>query len=244
MTPQPTQHSEPTQRSGGGAARFVRQLWIVAEKDLRVELRTRERFAAMGAFVVLTAVLFNYAVDRTLIHPGRIASGLIWMTIVLAGLLGLGRTFELEKEDGAFQGLLAAPIPREALYLGKVLSNGILLTVITALTVGVFALFYQVELPRNPLPLAGVLFLGVSGIAALGTLFSGITAGTRMGETLLPVLLFPLLVPVVMFGSSATASLLNGFPASEVAGNLRVLGAFTLIALTAGVVLFRFIVEE
>jgi heme exporter protein B len=218
--------------------------WIVASKDLRVELRTRERLAAMGAFVVLTALLFNYAVDRTVVHPGRIAAGLIWMTLILAGLLGLGRTFELEKEDGAFQGLLAAPLPREALYLGKVLSNAVLLSLVTTLTVLVFALFYQVVLPRNPLPLAGVLFLGVTGFAALGTLFSGITAGTRMGETLLPVLLFPLLVPLVMFGASATATLLGGFPASEVFGTLRILGAFTLLALTAGVVLFRFIVEE
>jgi heme exporter protein B len=218
--------------------------WIVAEKDLRVELRTRERLAAMGAFVVLTALLFNYAVDRTVVHPGSIAAGLIWMTLILAGLLGLGRTFELEKEDGAFQGLLAAPLPREALYLGKVLSNAVLLALVTTLTVLVFALFYQVVLPRNPFPLAGVLFLGVTGFAALGTLFSGITAGTRMGDTLLPVLLFPLLVPLVMFGASATATLLGGFPASEVFGTLRILGAFTLLALTAGVVLFRFIVEE
>jgi heme exporter protein B len=218
--------------------------WIVAEKDLRVELRTRERLAAMGAFVVLTALLFNYAVDRTVVHPGRIAAGLIWMTLILAGLLGLGRTFELEKEDGAFQGLLAAPLPREALYLGKVLSNTLLLSLVTLLTVLVFALFYQVALPRNPFPLAGVLFLGVLGFSALGTLFSGIASGTRMKETLLPVLLFPLLVPVVMFGASATASLLAGFPAAEVYGTLRILGAFTLIALTAGVALFRFIVEE
>ena len=147
-------------------------------------------------------------------------------------------------EDGAFQGLLAAPLPRESLYLGKVLSNIVLLATVTLVTVLVFALFYQVVLPRNPLPLAGVLLLGVTGFSALGTLFSGITAGTRMGETLLPVLLFPLLVPVVMFGASATATLLAGFPPSEVAGQVRVLGAFTLVALTAGVALFRFIVEE
>lgn len=223
---------------------LFRLAWVVAAKDLRVELRTRERLAAMGAFVVLTAVLFNYAVDRTVVHPGRIAAGLIWMTLILGGLLGLGRTFELEKEDGAFQGLLAAPLPREALFLGKVLANAVLLAVVTTLTVLVFALFYQVQLPRNPLPLAGVLLLGVVGFAALGTLFAGITSGTRMKETLLPVLLFPLLVPLVMFGASGTATLLAGFPASEVAGTLRILAAFTLIALTAGVALFRFIVEE
>jgi heme exporter protein B len=108
----------------------------------------------------------------------------------------------------------------------------------------VFGIFFQLQLPGNPLPLAGVLLLGVLGFTALGTLFSGITAGTRMGETLLPILLFPLLVPLVVFGVAATASLLAGFPPEEVMGNLRILGAFTLLALTAGVALFRFIVEE
>lgn len=224
--------------------RYFRQVWTIAAKDLRIELRTRERLAAMGAFVVLTAVLFNYAVDRTVVQPREIAAGLVWITIVLGGLLGLGRTFELEKEDGALQGLLVAPVPRDALYLGKVLANVVLLGLVTALTVGAFWLFFQVELPPNPLPLAGVLALGVVGFAALGTLFSGITAGSRMGETLLPILLFPLLVPLVTFGASATADLLAGFPPAGSAHSFRVLGAFTLVGLTAGVGLFRFIVEE
>lgn len=223
---------------------FLFQVWTLAAKDLRVEWRTRERVASTGAFVVLTAILFNYAVDRTAVHPGEIAAGLIWMTLVLAALLGLGRTFELERNDGTMQGLLSAPLPREALYLGKVLSNAILLAVITALTAAVFALFFQVDLGGALLPLGAVLGLGVLGITALATLFSGIASGTRMGETLLPVLLFPLLVPPVAFGASATGLILAGFPASEVFGTLRILGAFTLLALAAGVGLFRYVVEE
>ncbi len=225
-------------------SRYLRQVWTLAAKDLRVEFRTRERFAAMGAFVVLTAILFNYAVDRTVVHPREIASGLIWMIIILGGLLGLGRTFELEKEDGALEGLLVAPVPRDALFLGKVLSNFVLLAVVIMLTVLVVALFFQVDATVNWLALAGVLALGTIGFVALGTLFSGITAGTRMGETLLPVLLFPLLVPLVVFGVSATATLLAGFPPAGVYGNLRLLAAFSLVALVAGFVLFRFIVEE
>ncbi|TVP75660.1 MAG: hypothetical protein EA352_07715 [Gemmatimonadales bacterium] len=223
---------------------WLRQVGVVAGKDLRVEFRTRERVVAMGAFVVLVALLYNYAVDRTTVHPRDLAAGLVWITFLLAGLLGLGRTFELEKEDGALQGLLSAPIPHSAIYMGKVLANTILLVAVTALTLGVFAFFYQVTLPRNPLPLLGVLLLGVTGFSALGTLFSGITAGTRMGETLLPVLLFPLLVPLVVFGASATSLLLAGFPAAEVGGSFRILSAYALLALTAGVGLFRFIMEE
>jgi heme exporter protein B len=223
---------------------YLRLVLLIAGKDLRVEFRTRERVAAMGAFVVLTAILFNYAVDRTVIHPRELAAGLIWIVIVLAGLLGLGRTFELEKEDGALQGLLVAPVPRDALYLGKVLSNSVILLAVVGLTVGVFAFFFQVTIPGNPLPLAGVLLTGTVGFVALGTLFSGITAGTRMGETLLPLLLFPLLVPLITFGAASTAHLLAGFPPGESAYTLRILIAFTLVALTAGAGLFRFIVED
>jgi heme exporter protein B len=223
---------------------YFRQVWAIAEKDLRIELRTRERFASMGAFVVLTAFLFNFAVDRAQVHPREIASALIWMIVVLAGLLGLGRTFELEKEDGALEGLLVAPVPRDALYLGKVLSNSILLGLTLLLTVGTIGLFFQVDFTTNPGGLSLVLALGTLGFTALGTLFSGITAATRMGGTLLPVLLFPLLVPLVAYGADATTTLLAGFPASAVYGNLRMIAAFTLVALTAGFGLFRFIVEE
>ena len=101
-------------------SRYLRQVWALAAKDLRVEFRTRERVAAMGAFVVLTSLLFNYAVDWTLLNPRDLASALIWMIIVLGGLLGLGRTFELEKEDGAMEGLLVGSsserrsLPRES----------------------------------------------------------------------------------------------------------------------------------
>lgn len=225
-------------------SRYFRLVLAVAGKDLTIELRTRERVAAMAAFVVLTAVLFNYAVDRAIVQPRDIAASLIWMIIVLGGLLGLGRTFELEKEDGAIEGILVSPIPRDALYLGKVLSNSVVLGIVVAITVFVIGLFFQVDFTANALWVAGVLALGTVGFVALGTLFSGITAGTRMGETLLPVLLFPLLVPLVFFGASSTATLLGGFPPAAVYDNLRLLAAFSLIALTAGTVLFRFIVEE
>ncbi len=224
--------------------RYLRQVWAIAAKDLRVELRTRERVVAMGAFVVLTSVLFNYAIDRTAVHPREIAAGLIWMTIVLGGLLGLGRTFELEKEEGAMDGLLVAPLPRDALFLGKVLSNMVIMGLVVTITLAVIALFFQVDLTVNLLPVVGVLAVGTLGFVALGTLFSGISAGTRMGETLLPILLFPLLVPLVVFGVSATSGLLAGFPLSEVGDSLRVMGAFTVVAFAAGMGLFRFLVEE
>jgi heme exporter protein B len=223
---------------------YLRQVGAIVWKDVVVELRTRERVAAMGAFTILVGVLFNYAIDPTVVEPQAIASGLIWMTIIFGGMLGLGRTFYLEEADGAIHGILLSPIPRDALYLGKVASNFVLLAVVTILVFCVFALFFGLGFGEHPLALAGVVSLGILGFVAVGTLFAGISARTTMGETLLPVLVFPLLVPVIIFGVSATSSLFQGLPVSEVDGNLRMLGAFALGSLAAGSLLFRHVVED
>lgn len=223
---------------------YLRQLGAIIWKDVVVEFRTRERVAAMGGFTVLVGILFNYAIDPTVVEPQAIAAGLIWLTIVFGGMLGLGRTFSLEEEEGAFQGILLSPIPRDAIYLGKVAANFIILTVVTALIFGVFALFFGLEFGGHPVALTGVVLLGILGFVAIGTLFSAISSGTTMGDTLLPILVFPLLIPLVIYGVTATSSLFAGLPVSEVDGNIRMLGAFASVALFAGAGLFRFVVEE
>ena len=223
---------------------YLRQLSALIRKDLALELRTRERIAAMGAFVVLVAILFNYAIDRTAVSMQEISAGLIWMTVVFGGMLGLGRTFQMEEEDGAFQGILLAPIPRDAVYLGKVMANFILLMVVVALVFVVFGIFFDLRFGSEPLVLTTVMLLGVLGFVAIGTLFSAISHRTTMGETLLPILVFPLLVPVVIFGVTATARLFVGRPVAEVSGNVRMLAAYAIVGLVSGVVLFRYVVEE
>ena len=223
---------------------YLRQLGAIVWKDVVVEFRTRERIAAMGGFTVLVGILFNYAIDPTVVAPQAIASGLIWMTIIFGGMLGLGRTFSLEEEEGAFQGILLSPIPRDAIYLAKVMANFIILTVVTGLVFGVFALFFGLEFGGHPLALAGIVLLGILGFVAIGTLFSAISAGTTMGDTLLPILVFPLLIPLIIYGVTATSSLFADRPVSEVDGNIRMLGAFAAVALFAGAGLFRYVVEE
>jgi heme exporter protein B len=216
----------------------------VVWKDLAVELRTRERVAAMAAFTILVGVLFNFAIDPTAVEPQAIASGLIWMTIIFGSMLGLGRTFYLEEQDGAFEGVLLTPIPRDALFLGKVAANFLLLSLVTLLVFGVFSVFFDLQVGGHPVALATVFFLGILGITALGTLFSAMSARTTMGETLLPILVFPLLIPAVIYGATATNDLFQGLPVSEVEGNIRMLAAFALVALASGAWLFRFVVEE
>lgn len=223
---------------------YLRQVGAILWKDLVVELRTRERVAAMGGFTVLVGILFNYAIDPTVVEPQAIAAGLIWMTIVFGGMLGLGRTFSLEEEEGAFQGILLSPTPRDAIFLGKVAANFIILSVVTALVFAVFALFFGLSFGGHPFGLAGVVLLGILGFVALGTLFSAISSRTSMGDTLLPILVFPLMIPVIIYGVTATATLFAGRPMVEVDGNLRMLGAFAAVSLFAGAGLFRYVVEE
>jgi heme exporter protein B len=117
-------------------------------------------------------------------------------------------------------------------------------TLVTALVVGVFWIFFDLRLAGSAGLLTGVLALGVLGFVALGTLFSAVSVRSTMGETLLPILIFPLLVPVVIYGVSATARIFAGRPPEEIAGNLKMLGAFALVSLAVGAGLFRFVVEE
>ena len=223
---------------------YLGQLWAIVAKDLLLEFRTRERIAAMGAFAVLAGVLFNYSIDTTTTRPEDVAAGLIWMTMIFGGLLGVGRTFHLEEQDGAFMGMLTSPTPKDAVYLGKTLSNFVLLYIVALLVLGVFALFFGIDLGPNVVVVALVLGLGALGFVALGTLFAAVSAGTSMGETLLPILVFPLLVPMVIFGVGSTGRLIAGRPFSEVEGNVRMLGAFALAAIAVGAVLFRYVVED
>ena len=223
---------------------YLRQVRAVVRKDLVLELRTKQRIATMGGFAVLVGVLFNYSVDQAIVSMQDIASGLIWMTLIFAGVMGVGRTFELEAEDGAFQGVLLSPIPRDALYLGKVVSNFLLVYAVVLLLVAVFGLFFQLSYGSHLFTLLGILALGTLGFVALATLFGAVSSGTALGETLLPILVFPLLVPMVIYGTSGTSRLLAGRPVSEVDGNVRMLAAFALIAVAAGAWLFRFVVED
>ncbi len=223
---------------------YIGLVWAIARKDLLVEFRTYERLTSMGAFVVLIGLLFSFAIDTAVVRPQDIAAALIWMTIIFGGMLGMGRTFQLEEQDGALTGILQSPIPLDALYLGKVLGNFVLLSVMVALVFVVFGLFFDLRFPGNPVMLVAVVALGVLGFVSLTTLFSAMATRSSMGESLLPVLVFPLLVPVVVYGTTATGRLFAGRPIAEISGNLRMLAAFAIIFTVAGAGLFRFVIEE
>lgn len=223
---------------------YLRQLGAIVWKDVLLEIRSRDRMTAMAAFAVLAAALFSFSLDTTAVRPRDVAAGLVWMTLIFGGLLGVGRTFHLEAEDGAFQGILTAPVPKDAVFLAKVIANFVLVYALSLLSLGVFALFLAVDVTSSLGWVVLVLGLGSLGLVALSTLFAAVSTGSTMGETLLPVLVFPLLLPMVVFGAGATTRLIAGRPIAEVDGNVRMLGAFAVVAVAAGTVLFRYVVED
>lgn len=232
---------------GTQALNYISLVWTVARKDLVLELRTLERLIAMGAFAVLIGVLFQFSIDTSLIRVQTIAPSLIWMTTVFAGILGLGRTYIIENENKALAGVLQSPVALDVIYLGKVVSNFILLLLVVTVILIVFSLFFNLSFPieiKGWLSLAGVFSLGVLCFVSIMTLLSAVAVNNTMGESIIPVLVFPLLVPVMIHAVTATNRIFANRPFVEIEGNLRMLVAMVLIFLMLGASLFRFAIED
>ncbi|MDP9347604.1 MAG: heme exporter protein CcmB, partial [Gemmatimonadota bacterium] len=231
-------------RGGRGVVgAYLGQVAAVARKDLLLELRSRERLVVTGTFAVLVAVVFSFSLDPT-VRARSITGAMIWVTVLFAGILGLGRSFAMEREDEALSGILLAPVDRGAVFLGKFLANLAILLAVEALVFPVYALFFGVAFTGSLAGVAAIVLLASAGFMLLGTLFAAVSAHTRLGETVLPILLLPLLIPVVIFAVSGTQRLLVGRPLEEVTGNLKMLLAFDLIYLIVCTLTFGFVVEE
>jgi heme exporter protein B len=168
----------------------------------------------------------------------------LWVTFTFSGLLGLHRSFGVESADGAMDALLVAPVPREAIFLGKALANLAFVLGVQAVSLPALALFYNLPVGSAAAPLAAVLVLAAIGLVAIGTLFAGVAANSRLAELLLPVLALPFFVPVVMPAAQATARLLAGRPLAETMDWLRILIAFDLVFCWACMVVFPHTLDD
>lgn len=218
--------------------------WIIARKDLAIEFRTRSAFMSAALLSLLAIVIFFFTWDATAVTPIDIAPGVMWVTFTFSGILGLHRSFGVEAQERAMDALLVAPVPREAIFLGKALANLAFVVGVQLVAIPAVALFYNLPLGETWMALAGVMLLASVGLVCIGTLFAGITANTRMAELLLPVLALPFFVPIVLPAAQATAQLLAGRPLSDAASWLRILLAFDLVFLYACTLAFPFTLED
>jgi heme exporter protein B len=217
---------------------------LVARKDLSIEFRTRTAFLSALVFALLSIVIFYFAWDPTAVGAIDLAPGVLWIIFTFSGLLGLQRSFNVEIAERAIDGLLASPISREAIYLGKALANLAFVAAVQVVAIPTLALFYDVPLTGILPALVGIALLAAIGLVAVGTLFASMTVNTRLAELLLPMLALPFFVPIVLPAAQATAKLLAGRPVADVASWLKLLASFDIVFVAACMVAFPHTFEE
>lgn len=222
---------------------YVGKVWAIIAKDVALELRTREMMSAMFVFSLLILFIFNFAFDLRAENLQTLAPGVLWVAITFAGMMGLSRSFILERDQGVLDGLLLAPVDRSAIYFGKMIGNVLFISLVELVILPVFMILFNLSAGRLPL-LAGVVILGTIGFAAVGTLFSAMAVHTRAREVMLPIMLFPVILPVMLAAVRLTAAILDQAPFAENQHWLALLAAGDLVFIAGSFMLFEYVVEE
>lgn len=191
---------------------FIRVVWAIARKDLVIEARSREIVYTSIFFGMSAVLVFVFALVREGRAMTEAAAGILWIAIAFAGTLVLSRTFERERHAETLRGLLLAPVDRPAVFVGKLAGILMLLFVLEAVLVPLVALMFQAGLLSRPLPMLALLGTGTTGFAAVGTVFAAMLGRARSRDVLLPVLLYPITIPVIIAGVQGTVALLSSPP--------------------------------
>ncbi len=225
-------------------ADFLRGAIAVAAKDIRVEQRSKTALVSAIAFAALVLVIFNFARDAAVTSREALAPSVLWITVTFSGVIGLNRSFALERENAALDGLLLAPVSRSALFLGKYLANLVFVFTIEAVALPLFVLFFAVDLHGALGGIVAAAVLATIGFVAIGTVFAAMTVRTRFAELMMPLLVLPFLIPPVMWAVQATSRLLAGRPMGEIGGWLLLLASYDLVFVAASLMLFPALMDE
>lgn len=221
---------------------FLHATFAVVRKDLTAEFRSRELLSAMLVFSLLVILIFNFALELEPTTRREVTSGVLWTTFAFAGTLGLNRSMASEKDRGCLDGLLLAPVDRSAIYFGKVISNLTFMFVVEAFVLPIYAMLYGVNLFNPGLLL--VILLGSVGYTAIGTLLASMSVQTRTRDVLLPILLFPVAIPVLLSAVKASTGFLNGADMAEIWPALNLLIVYDVIFTAVAFMVFDAVVEE
>lgn len=222
--------------------RFWKAVGAIIWKDVRAELRTKDIFSGMFVFALLAVIIFNFAFELRVPSMKMVVPGIVWVAVTFAGILGLNRAFVIEQDKGSFAGLLLAPVDRSAIYFGKMLSNLVFIVIVEAILLPLVMIFFNLSLLTWQHLL--VLFLGTFGFTAVGTIFSAIAVNTRAREVMLPILLFPVLLPVLIAGVKMTGALVDGETLSSMGNWLRLVVLYDVGFTVLAYLTFGYVVEE
>ena len=245
ITPSTERQNElaPVQmRTGGGLAAYLRKVRAIAAKDLRAELRAKETLSVMIAYSLLAVLIFGLAFDLRVPEAKMVVPGVLWVVILFSGILGLNRSFGAEVDRGTLAALLLAPVDRSAIYFGKFLAHLCFMLINTAIILPFTLVIFDTNI-LHPWILLSVL-LGTIGYVAVGTIFAALAANSRARESLLPILLLPVMVPIFMAGVGLTAAVLDGRAFEDFQRWLWVMVAYDLLFVTIAYLVFDLIWEE
>ena len=220
-----------------------RRIAAIVWKDLTSERRSKAGLNAVAFMGLLVLLLFGFALGPDTEALRRAAAGALWLAILFAGVLAFNRSYQLELDGGALESLLLYPGARWAIFVGKLIANLVFVLIVEAIVVPVALILFQVQMPGGWLAQIGVMLLGTFGFVTLGTFYSAMSSRSRAREVLLPLLLFPMLVPVLLASVEASTGLLVGDPMQEAGAWLRLLGAFDIIFLVASLLAFEYVIE-
>jgi heme exporter protein B len=221
---------------------FMQTVLAIIAKDLRAELRSRELISSMALFALLSIFIFSFALELDRIARREAISGVLWVTIVYASVLGLNRSLALEREQGSMNALLVAPVSRAAIFCGKLAGNFIFALLVGVVLMPLMTVLYNVSLVRGAL--VGVVALGTLGFSIVGTLLATMTVQTRARESLLPIIMLPVALPVILSVVRASAGILDDAPAEDWLPWVQILAVVDVIYLVLCLLLFEYVVEE
>ena len=221
---------------------YVGPMLAILRKDLILELRTKDILVSMLLFGLLVIVVFNFAIDPTPRIVAMVAPGILWVSFTFGGVLGLNRSFGLEKDRGNLHGLMLAPVGRDTLYFGKMLGNFLFMLIVEAIVYPAFAVMFN--LPLLIPGLIPVALLATLAISAVGTVFSAMAVNTRSREVMLPALFFPVIVPVIIGAVEATGMLVGVEDDADLMRWATFLAVFDAVFLVVCPAVFGMILEE
>jgi heme exporter protein B len=221
---------------------FMRALLAIVWKDLAAEWRSRELISAMLVFALLVIFIFNFALEMTPQTRSDVTSGVLWVTLTFAGTLGLNRSMAVEKDRGCLDGLLLAPVDRTAIYFGKTLANFVFMLLVAIIILPVYSVLYNVNLFMGGLFL--VILIGAWGYVSIGTLLASMAVQARTRDILLPILLFPVTIPLLVAAVKASGGFLNGLDRVEINPWINLLIVFDLVFTAVSFLVFDSVVEE
>jgi heme exporter protein B len=223
---------------------YLNQIKAIVLKDLVTELKTKELFSSMFIFALLVIIIFIFSVDLSIVKANEVGPGVLWVAFLFAGTMGLNRSFMLEKENGCLEGLILTPADRTAIYFGKLISNLIFLLVMELFILPLFMIFFNIDLISFIGPLLVVIFMGTLGFCAIGTLLSSLSSNLKTREIMLPILLYPVIVPVVIAVVRMTGQVLAGESLGTMMNWVGLTLAFDIIFIGVSILTIDHILEE